>query len=419
MSGDLLLDDVERFLVRFVAYPSEPARVAAVLWVAHTHLLDCFESTPRFAHLSPEPGSGKTRALEIFELLVPNPVLAVNVTSAYLFRKVGGDDGRATILFDEIDTVFGPKAKENEDLRGLLNAGHRRGATAGRCVIRGKTVDTEELPAFAAVALAGLGDNLPDTIMTRSVVIRMRRRAPHERIEPFRHRTHERQGHELRDRLANWATSVAPTVTDAWPEMPNGIEDRNADVWEALLAVADAAGGEWPERARVAAVTLVTQSADRAWTLGVRLLDDLRSVFAGSDVLHTDDILERLCNLDESPWGDLRGKPLDNRGLARRLKAYDVEPKLVRIGDAVRRGYRSEDLHDPWSRYLPPLELQGGPPSTGAARAQPGNSVTSVTSATPTACPLCDSALTQPTTSGMCSSCTTDIYGTSLRAVSS
>ncbi len=108
----------------------------------------------RIAFLSPEPGSGKTRALEITELLVPRPVEAVNVSAAYLFRKVGADEGRPTILFDEIDPIFGPKAKNNEDIRGLLNAGHRNGAVAGRCTMRGKTVETEEIPAYCAGARA-------------------------------------------------------------------------------------------------------------------------------------------------------------------------------------------------------------------------------------------------------------------------
>ncbi len=219
-----MLHDVEHFLDRFVAYPSEHARVASVLWVAHAHLLDAFESTPRLAHLSPEPGSGKTRALEALELLVPRPLHAINATPAALFRKVSDEAGPPTILFDEIDTVFGPKAKDNEDVRGMLNAGHRRGATALRCVVRGKATEVEEFPAYCAVALAGLGD-LPDTIMTRSVVIRMRRRAPTEQVEPFRHRLHAPQGHALRDRLASWANRVRPGLEHALPEMPDGIED--------------------------------------------------------------------------------------------------------------------------------------------------------------------------------------------------
>ena len=108
-----LFQKVEKFLGRFVCYPSEHARIAHVLWVAHAHCMDAWESTARLAALSPEPASGKTRLLEVTALLVPNPIEAVNMSVAYLFRKVGGEDGLPTILFDEIDTVFGPKAKEN------------------------------------------------------------------------------------------------------------------------------------------------------------------------------------------------------------------------------------------------------------------------------------------------------------------
>lgn len=182
-----LLNDIREFLARFVVYPSRYELTAHALWIAHAWLMDCWESTPRIAFLSPEPSSGKSRALEVTEPLVPRPVHSVNTSPAYLFRKVSDPAGRPTILYDEIDTVFGPKAKDNEDIRGMLNAGHRKGATAGRCVVRGKEVFTEELPAYCAVALAGL-DDLPDTIMTRSVVVRMRRRAGDEQIEPWRPR---------------------------------------------------------------------------------------------------------------------------------------------------------------------------------------------------------------------------------------
>ena len=172
----------------------------------HAHLMDAWELTPRIAFLSPEPGSGKTRALEVSELLVPNPVEAVNVTPAYLFRKVGSEQGPPTVLYDEIDTVFGPKAKDNEEIRGLLNAGHRRGAVAGRCVVKGKIVETEEISAYCAVALAGLG-GLPDTLLSRAVVVRMRRRSPDETVEPYRRRIHEPEGRALRNRLSRWARS--------------------------------------------------------------------------------------------------------------------------------------------------------------------------------------------------------------------
>jgi len=351
--GAELLDDIETFLSRFVVYPSEHARIAHVLWITHTWFMDAWESTPRIAFLSPEPGSGKSRALEVMELLVPRPVHAVNTTPAYLFRKVSDEAGPPTILYDEIDTVFGPKAKDNEDIRGMLNAGHRKGAIAGRCVVRGKIVETEELPAYCAVALAGL-DDLPDTIMTRSVIIRMRRRAPGEKVEPWRLRVNSPEATTLGDRLLEWSNANQYAVGLTWPEMPPGIEDRNADVWEALIAVADLAGGDWPERSRCSAVAHVADSASRPPSIGVMLLQDLRTIFteAKADKLSTEDILDALVEMDESPWGDIRGKALDQRGLSRRLNKYGIGSKNVRIDGHILKGYDAGDLADTWSRYL-------------------------------------------------------------------
>jgi Protein of unknown function (DUF3631) len=349
-SGALILNEVNVFLRRFVAYPSQAARIAHLLWIAHTHLMEVWDSTPRIAFLSPEPGSGKSRALEATEPLVPRPVEAVNVTVSYLFRKVGAGEGRPTILFDEIDTVFGPRAKENEEIRGLLNAGHRKGAVAGRCVTRGKQVFTEEIPAYCAVALAGLG-GLPDTILSRCVVVRMKRRAPGEQVEPYRRRINGPEGEKIREHLAAWAQEVAGKVV--FPEMPITIEDRNADVWEALLAVADAAGGVWPSLARKAANYLIAESCQSTPSLGIQLLADLRIVFGSLAVMSTDGILNALKDLEDSPWRDLRGKPLDSRGLSNRLRQYGIGPKTLRIGESTPRGYERADFVDAWTRYLP------------------------------------------------------------------
>ena len=347
-----LLEAVHKFLGRFVAYPSEHAHIAHTLWIAHTHLMDAWDSTPRIAFLSPEPKSGKTRALEVSELLVPLPVEAVNVTPAYLFRKVGSPDGRPTILYDEIDTVFGPKAKDNEEIRGLLNAGHRKAAVAGRCVTKGKIVETEEIPAYCAVALAGIGW-LPDTLLSRSVIIRMRRRKPGEQIEPYRRRIHASEGHRLRNQLAAWAAGVVGTICESWPEMPKGIEDRDADIWESLLAIAKAAGESWSKRASEAAVALVAAAGDIEPSLGIRLLSDLRIVFGEAEAMSTATILTALHGLEEAPWNDLKGHPLNERGLAVRLRQYGIKSKNVRIGDVL-KGYAREDLFEAWEIYTSP-----------------------------------------------------------------
>jgi hypothetical protein len=362
--GDEVLDEVHAFIARFCALPSPEAFDAVALWAAHAHVIDAFESTPRIAFLSPEPGSGKTRALEVLELLVPNAMLAVNATPAALFRAVADHDHRPTILFDEIDTVFGPKAKDNEELRGLLNAGHRRSGVAYRCVGEGTHQRVMAFSAYAAVALAGLG-SLPDTILTRSIIIRMRRRAPHETVEPFRARIHSHEGHQLGIAVGTWATAVADQLAGSWPAMPDGVTDRPADVWEPILALADAAGGTWPDRARAACTRLVREGADRGVSLGIRLLADLRRIFEHRITLATEEILEALHKLDDAPWADLRGQALDPRGLARLLSPYDVTATKVKIAGRSVRGYRHEDLADAWIRYLPP------PPAAETEPAEP------------------------------------------------
>jgi hypothetical protein len=131
--------------------------------------------------------------------------------------------------------------------------------------------------------------------------------------------------------------------------MPDGITDRDADVWEPLLAIADVAGADWPRRARVAAVALVTLSKESTPSLGIRLLSDLRQIFGDAEALPTKTILTKLQELDESPWADIS---LNDRGLATRLRPYEVRPKTVRIHDATPRGYSREDFHDAWQRYL-------------------------------------------------------------------
>jgi hypothetical protein len=202
--------------------------------------------------------------------------------------------------------------------------------------------------------------------MTRSVLIRMRRRNQGESVEPFRRRVHQPDGDRVRQLIEHWVELLPPEIT--WPELPPAIQDRDADVWEALIAVADLAGGTWPARARAAAVALVAEAKDAEPSLGVRLLADLRTVFGSADELPSKVILNALHAIEEAPWTNQKGKPLDERGLAHRLRQYGVRPKTIRIGTGTPRGYTRSDFVDAWERYLP------GP--------APARSATSETSAT-------------------------------------
>ena len=367
-----LLDEVQAFLERFIAYPSSESSTAHTLWITHAHAVEAFENTPRLAFLSPEPGSGKSRAMEVTEALVPRPVLSVNATVAYIFRKISDEAGLPTLLMDEIDAVFtGRKGDGNEDLRGLLNSGYRKGASAGRAAIRGKEIITEEWPSFCAVALAGL-NQLPDTLMTRSIVVHMKRRSRKQVIESYRRRVNGAEAQELYERLAVFAAAVQDRLLNAWPDLPEGIEDRDADIWEPILAIADAAGGHWPTTARDAAVLMVAEAKKKPATLGIRLLADIRAVMGDEDRISTNDLLDRLHAMDTAPWSNIKGEPIDARFLARMLGKYEVPTNNpVRIGGTVVKGYERRHFADAWERYTP----QDAPPSSES-------SVTSVTPVT-------------------------------------
>jgi len=364
--GWTVLDDVAQVLDRHVAWPLPEHRDVVTLWAAHTYLIEAFDTTPRLAVLSPEKGCGKTRVLELVELLARRARISVSMSSAYMYRLI--DDHQPALLVDEVDTVFGSKAKNDthEDLRALINAGFRRGATVGRMVGEGSGMVPTEFTVFTPVALAGIGDCLPDTVLDRSVMIRMRRRAPDETVEPLRRRRAVVYSAEMSRRLAAWAHRNAKGLEDYEPDMPDGIVDRPADTWEPLIVVADTAGGDWPERARRACVTLNKVRADAEASIGVRLLADIRTVIGDADRMATAQLLEKLAALDEAPWGDWYGRPIDSRWLAKHLKPFGVSSTKIRIEGqkTTVRGYLAEAFRDPWCRYLPLTPENGGTDGT-------------------------------------------------------
>jgi len=320
--GAAVLGDVAAFLTSYVIFPGGHAADAVALWAAHTHLAGKFESTPRLALLSPEKQCGKSRVLELLDLLCAGAETLSDASPAYLFRRIGA--GQVTILLDEADAIWkrGKSDESAEALRSIVNAGHRKSATVGRVEMNGQTAKLTRFPVYAPAAIAGIGHCLPDTILDRSVVLLMRRRAPDERIRDYRERTTRPEGNALRDRLAKWAADIGERVGNPWPQMPPGVADRAADVWEPLVMVADLAGGDWPQRAREACAALVAGARDDTASIGTRLLDDLRDVFGNADALWTETILGKLHALDESPWGDWYGKPLDARHLAKLIRPY-------------------------------------------------------------------------------------------------
>jgi hypothetical protein len=217
-------------------------------------------------------------------------------------------------MVDEADTIFGTKraAENNEDVRGILNAGHQRNRPYVRWDIT--TRSREACPTFAMAMLAAIGD-LPDTIMDRAIVIRMRRRGPGEKVSPFRTRRDGPALRALRDRLHEWIRTHLDTLAAATPNLP--VEDRAADTWEPLFSVADLAGGDWPKRARRACLAMTGDEPDDG-RIGTRLLADLYEMWADEDYIFTTTILAWLHKAEESPWAEWgrRSEPITARGLA-------------------------------------------------------------------------------------------------------
>lgn len=353
-----VLDALTTFLRRFVVL-SPSQRDVNALWIFHTHAVDAADATPYLGLTSAEKRSGKTRLLEVLELLVSKPLVTVNASEAVLFRAIDAES--PTLLFDEIDAIFGPKARDREDMRGILNAGYRRGAKVRR--VGGPNRDRlDEFSVFCPKAFAGIG-SLPDTLADRSIPIRLERRGPAETVERFRRRFIEPDATVLREAVEHAAAQVYSALAVAEPDLPEELDDRAQDVCEPLLAIADVAGGDWPQRARRAVVELCASREPDDDSLGVRLLSDIRDGFGDRDRLTTEVLLANLHAQDEAPWADWFGKPFTARQLAKLLKPYGVHSRTVRFDDdRTAKGFLVDQFKPVWTRYLAPNPSHGHKP---------------------------------------------------------
>ncbi len=346
VDGEELLEELSSVYTRYLALP-EGAADGLALWSLHTHCYDAFSVTPRLGICSPEKRCGKTHLLTVLLHLCPRPLPASNVTSAVVFRAI--EQYRPTLLIDEADTFL----RDKEELRGVLNSGHTKSlATVVRTV--GDDHEAAVFSTWAPVAIAQIG-RLPGTLEDRALIVRMRRRTQNEYVEALGEER-LRELEPLRSRAARWATDHLERLRAARPEMPELGSDRATDNWRPLLAIADAAAGAWPERARAAARLLQGSEAAEEGA-PVQLLADLRDLFEGeaSERLTSERIVKALGEMEERPWPEWRhGQRITARQMAALLKPFGIRPKVLRIGTTTPRGYELGDFADAFSRYLPP-----------------------------------------------------------------
>jgi len=215
-----------------------------------------------------------------------------------------------------------------------------------------KNGDVEEFSPFSPTALAGIGD-LPDTVADRSIVIALQRKPRGMTKERFRQRVVSPGASKIQDRIRLATDGIEDSLSDSFPHLPDELNDREQDTWEVLFAIADYAGGWWPDRARDAAKSQSVDAFDNTETLGQLLLADIQTVWSEDEhSVQTSVLLERLHGLEESPWGDWYGNPIKARFLAEKLKPYGVRSRQVKIDGRNLRGYRWDDLAPVFARYL-------------------------------------------------------------------
>jgi len=366
------LDAVCVFVRRFVAMSDEQLSAVA-LWTFHSHAVDAASATPYLSITSAEKESGKTRLLEALEPLVARPWLTGRVTAAVLPRKIEAET--PTLLLDESDAAFRGEKEYAEALRGVLNSGHRRSGKTTLCIGQGASMSYKNFSTFCPKAIAGIGE-LPDTVASRAIPIRLQRRAPGEHVDDFLTEDAEAEAEPLRLALEALASHYHEILKCSRPERLEGLRDRAFDCWRPLLVIADLADGDWPMRARRAAVALSGQARSGDESDSVRLLRDIRGIFErrGVERIPSTTLIENLHEIEESPWSEWYGKPISVRGLAKLLKRYEIEPKPFRFGEQTLRGYELGWFEDLWVRYLQPSaesatpqqngDLQGFPPES-------------------------------------------------------
>lgn len=365
VDGAELLGDIAATLAKYVV--ADAATIyAATLWIVHTWLIDHLTVTPIANITAPEKRCGKTVMLTMLGHLSYRPLPASNISPAAMYRAV--QKWKPTLLIDEVDSFL----RNNDETRGIIDSGSTRAsAYVIRCV--GDDSEPTRFSTWGAKALSGIG-SLPDTIADRSIPLRLRRKTLREPVSNLR-LADPLQWEQYRARIKRWADDNCSAVGTAPPARLEELNDRANDMWEPLFAIADVAGGDWPNLARQAALELHGGEEDTQGK-GVELLANIRTVFERREtpnVLNAD-LLSALVGDPEWRWGAWnRGKPMTQRQLTKLLKGFDVSNHSVRTERAVNggRGYSRSDFEDAFARYLPgaagtPAQPQSEAPSAAA-----------------------------------------------------
>ena len=374
---------------RFVVLPEMAAETLA-LWVVHTYAFTLRQVTTYIGVVSPEKRCGKTTLLELLGLLANRSLTAANISPSALFRVI--EKTQPTLLIDEADTFL----QGRDELAGILNAGYRKSNSyvvriadrkkVGRGVptepssepefaqwtpdlvdtlnpqpstINAASTDFARYSSWCPKVMAAIG-RLPDTLADRCILITMQRKMPGEKVERMR----QLNAADFRKRCADFVRENRDRIANAQPEIPSTLNDRAADIWEPLFAIADLAGGEWPQLARDAAQKLSANDDDL--TLIAYFLKDLRNLMIIKNVekMLSRDVVSALNPMHDRPWEDLRrGREINEWWLGWQLRQLGIRTRTMRVGDAMGKGYMLSDIESAFRRYVPNAELHLAQPT--------------------------------------------------------
>jgi len=341
VDGANLLDSISAELLKYVILPSGAA-IAIAVWIVLTYFLNAFRIFPILGITSPIKRCGKTTLLEVLQGLTNKGLTASNISPAAVFRTI--DKYHPTLLIDEADTFL----KDNDELRGVLNSGHTK-TTAFVIRVEGESLEPVKFSTWGPKAISMIG-SLPETLQDRSVVIKLRRKMPDERAAKL-DIDFEAECIDIRRKCQRWADDNLNKLTLTRPEMPTTNNDRMADNWMPLFAIAHIAGGDWPELIKKSMSKMMSGEDDN---IGVMLLEDIRDIFNSTERMFSSDLVDALKEKLDRPWDDWnRGKGLTQNGLGRLLKPFGVTSKTMRIAEDRKKGYELNGFKDVFRRYLP------------------------------------------------------------------
>jgi len=282
------------------------------------------------------------------------PLFSSNITAPAVFRTV--ERYHPTLLIDEADTFLSLK----EELRGVLNSGNRKNSAY---VIRlvGENYDPKRFSTWCPKVFALIG-RLPDTLEDRSIVVTMYRKTKEEKVEDFNPYKMASELKIVQRKAARWAKDNLDALREADPPIPGELHNRTRDKWKPLLAIAEVAGGVWPELTRTAALSLSVGLDDHEDSIGIQLLADIRDLFTREqlDRLGSAYIEQELGNMEGGPWSEYRGTwPITKSQIARLLAPFVIKPKQLWMNGRKIRGYERIDFEDAFSRYLSSSETVG------------------------------------------------------------